>query len=372
MEDVFCYQCDSTWAGSPPRSDADGERLCPECGSAFVEILPAAAPPSRGTPAPAQHEGVPHTRHFNQVVSLPNGETATVSVRVVATAVGPQGGSGPPALTGQQLEEMLQLQPGGAVFGFHFGGGGDLTQVPINIGDFAAPGAMDQILAQLAEQHQPTHNPAVRAVVESLPKPEVRPEGVAKDPKYASCDPGETCSVCHCSFFSGETVTELHCRHCFHGDCILPWLDSHNTCPVCRAELPREVSPAAHADNRHHLAAAPGPDPAQHAPPQELVDTRQAGLGRAMQIRSVTPAARRNEAAAGQGPLPAAADQPPAGVAVHNPHRTTPPAPETDRQAVADAQPAPLAAAPPGESGAVAGWVGRAVSWLSRAVWRRS
>ncbi|GIL91399.1 hypothetical protein Vretimale_17791 [Volvox reticuliferus] len=41
---------------------------------------------------------------------------------------------------------------------------------------------------------------------------------------FASCQPGELCTVCHDAFKPGGEVVELPCRHCFHEDCIMPWL----------------------------------------------------------------------------------------------------------------------------------------------------
>jgi hypothetical protein len=36
----------------------------------------------------------------------------------------------------------------------------------------------------------------------------------------------------HDEFRAGEEVLELPCQHGYHPDCVLPWLEGHNTCPV--------------------------------------------------------------------------------------------------------------------------------------------
>lgn len=40
----------------------------------------------------------------------------------------------------------------------------------------------------------------------------------------------------------GSTVTIMPCHdhHVFHPDCLAPWLREHNSCPVCRHELPTD------------------------------------------------------------------------------------------------------------------------------------
>jgi len=47
-----------------------------------------------------------------------------------------------------------------------------------------------------------------------------------------------TCTVCGDDFVPKDELKRLPCKHAFHDECILPWLSSHNTCPLCRSELP--------------------------------------------------------------------------------------------------------------------------------------
>ncbi|CDY42671.1 BnaC04g22350D [Brassica napus] len=48
------------------------------------------------------------------------------------------------------------------------------------------------------------------------------------------------CAVCLQEAEEGDKMRRLTiCRHCFHADCIDPWLgEMSSTCPLCRAEVP--------------------------------------------------------------------------------------------------------------------------------------
>jgi hypothetical protein len=48
------------------------------------------------------------------------------------------------------------------------------------------------------------------------------------------------CSICQDDIEPGAEVLKLHCRHVYHTACVVSWLESHNTCPLCRLEMPKD------------------------------------------------------------------------------------------------------------------------------------
>nr|KYP69238.1 E3 ubiquitin-protein ligase CIP8 [Cajanus cajan] len=69
--------------------------------------------------------------------------------------------------------------------------------------------------------------PASKSAVEALPTVKIESEGVV-------------CAVCKDLLGVGDAAKRLPCGHEYHGDCIVPWLSSRNSCPVCRFELPTD------------------------------------------------------------------------------------------------------------------------------------
>ncbi|KAG2300810.1 hypothetical protein Bca4012_012530 [Brassica carinata] len=53
-------------------------------------------------------------------------------------------------------------------------------------------------------------------------------------------DEGAVCAVCKDEMNIGTKAVGLPCDHKYHGECIVPWLETRNTCPVCRYELPTD------------------------------------------------------------------------------------------------------------------------------------
>jgi len=88
------------------------------------------------------------------------------------------------------------------------------------------------ILDRLMREQQPGGPPPTStAVVDQIPRKVVVPEDVIEEFE---------CAVCKDDFVVDQVVMELPCHHQFHQECALPWLKEHNTCPVCRYELPTD------------------------------------------------------------------------------------------------------------------------------------
>lgn len=76
-------------------------------------------------------------------------------------------------------------------------------------------------------------SPASIAVVDALP--EITTESLASKGNELFC------SICRDNDEDLSTVIlELPCKHQFHKTCIKPWFKAHNTCPLCRFQLPKE------------------------------------------------------------------------------------------------------------------------------------
>ncbi|KAI9077880.1 hypothetical protein K1719_040141 [Acacia pycnantha] len=58
--------------------------------------------------------------------------------------------------------------------------------------------------------------------------------------KFAENIKTSTCSICLEDFDDdeGDNISALPCDHFFHNDCIVGWLKTGHTCPLCRFQLP--------------------------------------------------------------------------------------------------------------------------------------
>ncbi|CAA6663591.1 unnamed protein product [Spirodela intermedia] len=105
---------------------------------------------------------------------------------------------------------------------------------------FVGPGVDELLFERLGrggDQRGPP--PAPRAAIDALPTVKIKQRHLRGD---------SACPVCKDKFELGAGARELPCKHLYHSDCIVPWLQLHNSCPVCRQELPSSSSAAAAAD----------------------------------------------------------------------------------------------------------------------------
>ncbi|KAG2544955.1 E3 ubiquitin-protein ligase SIRP1-like isoform X1 [Panicum virgatum] len=92
---------------------------------------------------------------------------------------------------------------------------------------FLGPG-LDILLQRLAESdlNRSGTPPAKKEAVAALPSVNIK-EVLG-------------CSVCLEDFEMGAEAKQMPCQHKFHSQCILPWLELHSSCPICRFQLPTE------------------------------------------------------------------------------------------------------------------------------------
>ncbi|CAF1705179.1 unnamed protein product [Brassica napus] len=108
------------------------------------------------------------------------------------------------------------------------------NRIPGNLGDYFFGPGLEQLIQQLAENDPNRYGtpPASKSAVDGLPTVKVTKDMLRSEMNQ--------CAVCMDEFEDGGDVKQMPCKHVFHQDCLMPWLELHNSCPVCRFELPTD------------------------------------------------------------------------------------------------------------------------------------
>lgn len=132
------------------------------------------------------------------------------------------------ALEGDQLTPF-----GRSLFIGAAGDGGRAGEHGVALGDYFLGPGLDALVQQLAEGDAGRHGtpPAKKEAVEAMPTVEVA---------SGNGDDTANCPICLEDYAAGERAREMPCRHRFHANCIVPWLEMHSSCPVCRFQLPAD------------------------------------------------------------------------------------------------------------------------------------
>ncbi|OMO96800.1 Zinc finger, RING-type [Corchorus olitorius] len=220
---------------------------CPGCDGGFIEEVENSAQAARAIngegrrvgsnrfPAAAMYtSNTPYTTilrrsrrnggdrsPFNPVIVLRGGTGASTS----STA-------SPSSVSG----ENSNVEQSGRGFELYYddGGASGLRPLPPSMSEFLLGSGFDRLIDQLSQMEiqnigryeQP---PASKAAVEAMPTVEIDESHI--------CDE-LCCAVCKEQFELGTKVRNMPCNHLYHSNCILPWLQLRNSCPVCRHELP--------------------------------------------------------------------------------------------------------------------------------------
>jgi len=57
------------------------------------------------------------------------------------------------------------------------------------------------------------------------------------DPETSKNSDSEECPICQDDYKKGDALHTLPCKHQMHKECLKTWLDTNNSCPMCRHEL---------------------------------------------------------------------------------------------------------------------------------------
>ncbi|KAK7300288.1 hypothetical protein RJT34_11130 [Clitoria ternatea] len=107
----------------------------------------------------------------------------------------------------------------------------------VDFGDYFMGPGLEELIEQLSMNDRRGPPPAARSSIDAMPTIKITQAHLRSD---------SHCPVCKERFELGSEARQMPCNHIYHSDCIVPWLVQHNSCPVCRVELP----PQGHVSSR--------------------------------------------------------------------------------------------------------------------------
>lgn len=197
---------------------------CPNCGGGFIQEL-----------EDAMSTALNQTPRFMEAVT--NFLRQQRAVRSNMSTVPQQGNSWNSFLVFSGDMPVRMPANGGLVeflnetLGFRRENGGDY---------FIGPG-VEEFFEHFTRDNQCAPPPASRSSINSLPTIKISKKHLRAD---------SICAVCKERFELGSQVIKLPCKHLYHSDCIVPWLEQRSSCPICRQQLTsQQRSDDSHSSN---------------------------------------------------------------------------------------------------------------------------
>ena len=241
----FCYKCDQIVSVSASDSS---DPFCPHCLQGFLEECenpnPISNPSLDGDPFAESSIGFDPLSFLPLLLSSTSTTIDLQNSRLFSNSSASGSRSRTrPNFDGSDMfdpfvflqNHLRDLQAGGANVQFEINHPSEPGfRFPRNIGDYFLGPGFEQLIQQLAENDPNRYGtpPASKSAVENLPTVTVNDELLNSELNQ--------CAVCQDEFEKGSQVKEMPCKHVYHDECLLPWLELHNSCPVCRYELPTE------------------------------------------------------------------------------------------------------------------------------------
>ena len=107
------------------------------------------------------------------------------------------------------------------------------------ISNFINPMTRIVFINNMQNQHQ-GNPPASQTAIDKLKHFKMEKKYCKKSDQDPNKLEFPECSICLMEVNEGQNTILLPCGHMFHEECVTKWLKIHNTCPLCRFELPTD------------------------------------------------------------------------------------------------------------------------------------
>ncbi|KAL8242420.1 hypothetical protein R6Q59_012722 [Mikania micrantha] len=223
----WCYQCQQ------PVRLPDHDPVCPYCSGGFVQELREVVETGESDIRPPSDYGFmerfpdPSNRIMDAFAELLRQRTAGRNPNyIMRSGLVPEHGMLPWFMFDGQGPDRTPVDERFEVF-FNGAPPGPRRANISNV--FMGPG-LEELFEQLTMNNgRQGPPPATRSAIDSMPTIKITNRHLNTD---------SHCPVCKDRFELGCEARQMPCNHIYHPGCIEPWLVQHNSCPVCRMELP--------------------------------------------------------------------------------------------------------------------------------------